>query len=179
MKLIILDRDGVINYDSDDFIKSADEWIPIPGSLEALARMYHGGYRLVIASNQSGIGRKLLTIDDLNGIHRKMTRELAKLGVQLDAIFICPHAPEANCYCRKPSPGLLLEIATRFQIDLKGVPCIGDSWRDMQSALMVGAYPLLVLTGNGQNTYDLHRHDLNGITVLPNLLAVSDVLLFS
>lgn len=179
MKLIILDRDGVINYDSDDYIKSADEWIPLPGSMEALARMYHGGYRLVIASNQSGIGRKFLTIDDLNGIHRKMTRELAKLGVQIDAIFFCPHAPEANCYCRKPLPGLLLEIATRFQIDIKDVPCIGDSWRDIQSAIMVGAYPLLVLTGNGKNTYDLHCHDLNNITVLPNLLAVADFLLLS
>ncbi|MBP6735681.1 MAG: D-glycero-beta-D-manno-heptose 1,7-bisphosphate 7-phosphatase, partial [Chromatiaceae bacterium] len=139
MKLIILDRDGVINQDSDDYIKSLEEWAPIPGSLDAMARLYHGGYRIAIASNQSGLGRGLFTIDDLNAIHRKLARELGSQGTQVEAIFFCPHAPDAKCTCRKPLPGLLHEIAARLQIDLAGVPCIGDSWRDLESALAVGA----------------------------------------
>ncbi len=177
MKLIILDRDGVINQDSVDYIKSLEEWVPIPGSLDAMARLYHGGYRIAIASNQSGLGRGLFTIDDLNAIHRKLARELGSQGAQVEAIFFCPHAPEAKCACRKPSPGLLHEIGSRLQVDLVGVPCIGDSWRDLASALAVGASPILVRTGNGQKTCANHPGELGDIPVFDDLAAATDFLL--
>lgn len=177
MKLIILDRDGVINHDSDGYIKSLEEWVPIPGSLDAMARLYHGGYRIAIASNQSGLGRGLFSIDDLNAIHRKLARELGSQGAQVEAIFFCPHAPDAKCGCRKPLPGLLHEIASRLQIDLAGVPCIGDSWRDLVSALAVGASPILVRTGNGQKTYASHAGELDNIPVFSDLAAATDFLL--
>lgn len=177
MKLIILDRDGVINQDSDDYIKSLEEWVPIPGSLDAMARLYHGGYRIAIASNQSGLGRGLFSIDDLNAIHRKLARELSSQGAQVEAIFFCPHAPDAKCACRKPLPGLLHEIASRLQIDLAGVPCIGDSWRDLESAWAAGASPILVRTGNGQNTCVNHAGELDTIPVFSDLAAAADFLL--
>ncbi len=177
MKLIILDRDGVINQDSDDYIKSLEEWVPIPGSLDAMARLYHGGYRIAIASNQSGLGRGLFSIDDLNAIHRKLARELGSQGAQVEAIFFCPHAPDAKCACRKPLPGLLHEIASRLQIDLAGVPCIGDSWRDLESAQAAGASPILVRTGNGQNTCVNHAGELDNIPIFADLSAAADFLL--
>lgn len=177
MKLIILDRDGVINHDSDSYIKSLEEWVPIPGSLDAMARLYHGGYRIAIASNQSGLGRGLFSIDDLNAIHRKLARELGSQGAQVEAIFFCPHAPDAKCACRKPLPGLLHEIAARLQIDLAGVPCIGDSWRDLESALAVGAAPILVRTGKGQQTFNDHFSELGNIPVFTDLAAATDFLL--
>ncbi|MBK8637187.1 MAG: D-glycero-beta-D-manno-heptose 1,7-bisphosphate 7-phosphatase [Chromatiaceae bacterium] len=177
MKLIILDRDGVINQDSDDYIKSLEEWIPIPGSLDAMARLYHGGYRIAIASNQSGLGRGLFSIDDLNAIHRRLARELGSQGAQVEAIFFCPHVPDAHCSCRKPLPGLLHEIGSRLQIDLVGVPCIGDSWRDLESALAVGAAPILVRTGKGQQTFDDHVSELGDIPVFTDLAAATDFLL--
>ena len=152
MKLVILDRDGVINYDSHDFIKSPDEWKPIPGSLEAIARLNHAGYQVVLATNQSGVGRGLFEVSTLNAIHDRMHRALAHIGGRIDAIFFCPHAQDANCACRKPKPGLLEEIAHRFNVDLKGVPTIGDSLRDLQAAATVGAEPMLVLTGKGEQT---------------------------
>ena len=152
MKLVILDRDGVINYDSHDFIKSPEEWRPIPGSLEAIAKLNHAGYQVVLATNQSGVGRGLFEVSTLNAIHDKMHRALAQIGGRIDAIFFCPHAQEANCACRKPKAGLLEEIAHRFNVDLKGVPTIGDSLRDLQAAATVGAEPFLVLTGKGAQT---------------------------
>ena len=154
MKLVILDRDGVINYDSHDFIKSPDEWRPIPGSLEAIAKLNHAGYQVVLATNQSGVGRGLFEVSTLNAIHDRMHRALAQIGGRIDAIFFCPHAADANCACRKPKAGLLEEIAHRFSVDLKGVPTIGDSLRDLQAAATVGAVPVLVLTGKGTQTRD-------------------------
>ncbi|MFO1304266.1 MAG: D-glycero-beta-D-manno-heptose 1,7-bisphosphate 7-phosphatase [Burkholderiales bacterium] len=151
-KLIILDRDGVINYDSDQFIKSPDEWRPVPGSLEAIARLNHAGYRVVIATNQSGIGRGLFDMGMLNTIHEKMHRALANAGGRVDAIFFCPHTADSKCDCRKPRPGMLVEIGKRFNAELTGVPCIGDSLRDLESAEAVGAQPMLVLTGKGEKT---------------------------
>ena len=179
MKFLILDRDGVINHDSDHYIKSVEEWVPIPGSLEAMARLYQAGFRLAIASNQSGLGRHFFTIDDLHAIHRKMVRELANLGCQVEAIFFCPHTPEANCFCRKPLPGLLQEIASRLQIDLTGVPCVGDSWRDLEAALAVGASPILVRSGKGLRTESAHATELTrqGIPVFTDLAEVADQLL--
>lgn len=177
MKLVILDRDGVINHDSDAYIKSLEEWEPLAGSLDAMARLFHGGYRLAIASNQSGLGRKLFTIDHLNAIHRKLVRDLAAQGVHIEGIFFCPHAPEAKCFCRKPQPGLLHEIATRLQVNLAGVPCVGDSWRDLEAAVAVGAYPILVRTGKGEQTLRDHAEALRDIAVFPDLAAVADFLL--
>ena len=152
MKLVILDRDGVINHDSDSFIKSPEEWRPIPGSLEAIARLNHAGYHVVLATNQSGVGRGLFEVSTLNAIHDRMHRALGQIGGRVDAIFFCPHAQDANCNCRKPRAGLLEEIARRFGVDLKGVPAVGDSLRDLQCAAAVGATPILVLTGKGEKT---------------------------
>ena len=152
MKLVILDRDGVINEDSETFIKRPDEWRPITGSLEAIARLNQAGYHVVLATNQSGVGRGLFEVSTLNTIHDKMHRALAQIGGRIDAIFFCPHAEEANCGCRKPKAGLLEEIGHRFSIDLKGVPAVGDALRDLQAAAAVGATPVLVLTGKGEKT---------------------------
>jgi D-glycero-D-manno-heptose 1,7-bisphosphate phosphatase len=152
MKLIILDRDGVINFDSDQFIKTPQEWEPIPGSLEAIARLNQAGYRVVVASNQSGIGRGLLDMATLNAIHDKLHKALGRLGGRIDALFFCPHTAESKCDCRKPKTGMFLEIAQRFKADLAGVPCVGDSLRDLQAGAAVGGQPYLVLTGKGQKT---------------------------
>ncbi len=152
MKLVILDRDGVINFDSDAFIKSPDEWKPIPGSLEAIARLNHAGYRVVVCSNQSGVGRGLLDMAALNAINDKMYKALAQLGGRIDALFYCPHPAEANCACRKPKPGMFEDIAQRFNTDLAGVPSVGDSLRDLQASAAVGCQPILVLTGKGRKT---------------------------
>ena len=151
-KLIVLDRDGVINHDSDQFIKSPDEWRPIPGSLEAIARLNHAGFRVVVATNQSGVGRGLLDIGTLNAIHEKLHKALGQVGGRLDAIFYCPHTGDSHCECRKPRPGMLEEIGRRFNVDMAGVPCVGDSERDLLAAQTVGAQPMLVLTGKGEKT---------------------------
>jgi D-glycero-D-manno-heptose 1,7-bisphosphate phosphatase len=152
MNLIILDRDGVINFDSEQFIKSPDEWRPIPGSLEAIARLNRWGWRVVVATNQSGVGRGLFDMDTLNAIHDKMMKSLAQVGGKIDAIFYCPHTADSTCACRKPQPGLLWQIGERFNADLAGVPVVGDSLRDLQAGVAVGAMPCLVLTGKGQKT---------------------------
>ena len=152
MKLIILDRDGVINQDSDDYIKSAKEWIPIPGSLSAIARLNQAGYRVAVATNQSGLGRGLFTIDELNAIHNRMYQAIADEGGQIEALFFCPHGPDEGCECRKPRPGLFYQICKRLFISLENVPCIGDSLRDLQAAQLAGARPILVRTGKGAAT---------------------------
>jgi D-glycero-D-manno-heptose 1,7-bisphosphate phosphatase len=152
MKLVILDRDGVINHDSAAYIKSPDEWKPIPGSLEAIALLNQAGYRVLVATNQSGVGRGLFDMATLNAIHDKMHRALGLVGGRVDGIFYCPHAQDAGCACRKPRPGLLDEISKRFGVSLDGVPFIGDSLRDLQAGAAVGAQPVLVLTGKGKKT---------------------------
>jgi len=155
-KMVVLDRDGVINEDSDDYIKSPEEWEAIPGSLEAIARLNHAGVAVAVATNQSGIGRGLLTIDDLNQIHAKFQRALARVGGHVQGIFFCPHAPEAGCSCRKPAPGLLRSIEQRFSLELADVPFIGDSQRDAQAALAAKAKPVIVRTGNGARSLRDH-----------------------
>jgi D-glycero-D-manno-heptose 1,7-bisphosphate phosphatase len=154
MKLIILDRDGVINFDSDHFIKSPAEWKPIPGSPEAIARLTQAGYRVVIASNQSGIERGLFDMDTLNAIHEKMHQSVKAAGGRIEAIFYCPHASDSNCSCRKPKPGMFERIAECFNADLTETCAVGDSLRDLQAAAAVGAQPMLVLTGKGQDTQE-------------------------
>jgi D-glycero-D-manno-heptose 1,7-bisphosphate phosphatase len=152
MKLIILDRDGVINYDSDKFIKSPAEWKPLPGSLEAIATLTQAGYRVVVATNQSGVGRGLFDMPTLNAIHEKMHKACAHVGGRIDAIYFCPHAADAGCACRKPKSGMIEEIAERYGMDLTGVPSVGDSLRDLEASARLGAQPILVLTGKGQKT---------------------------
>ena len=152
MKLIILDRDGVINHDSEQFIKSPDEWRPLPGALEAIALLNRWGWRVVVASNQSGVGRGLFDMDTLNAIHDKMLKSLAQAGGRIDAIFFCPHPADSTCNCRKPKPGLLIDIRERFNVNLTDVPIVGDSLRDLQAAESVGGLPCLVLTGKGMKT---------------------------
>ena len=154
MKLVILDRDGTINQDSDQYIKSPLEWKPIPGSLEAIARLTQGGWRIVVATNQSGIARGLFDMSTLNAIHAEMHRAVGQAGGRIDAVFFCPHAADSHCECRKPKPGLLREIGSRFDVELDGVPMIGDSLRDVEAAAAVGAQPYLVLTGKGRKTRD-------------------------
>ncbi|OGB20720.1 MAG: D-glycero-beta-D-manno-heptose-1,7-bisphosphate 7-phosphatase [Burkholderiales bacterium RIFCSPLOWO2_02_FULL_57_36] len=176
MKLIILDRDGVINHDSDAFIKSPQEWIPIPGSLEAIARLNQAGYRVVVTTNQSGIARGLFDIVTLNAIHQKLHESAKQVGATIDAIFFCPHATDDNCDCRKPKPGMLHTIAKRFNVSLKGVPNIGDSLRDLQAGFVTGCRPYLVLTGKGKKT--LEKGGLPpGTMIFANLAAVVDGLL--
>jgi D-glycero-D-manno-heptose 1,7-bisphosphate phosphatase len=174
MKLFILDRDGVINYDSTEFIKKPEEWKPIPGSLEAIARLNQAGYHVVLATNQSGVGRGLLDIVTLNAIHDKMNRALAQVGGRLDAVFFCPHPQDAGCHCRKPKPGLLKDIAERFNADLTGVPVVGDSLRDLQAAAAVKAKPLLVLTGKGKKT-EAAGGLPEGTEIFPSLAEVAGV----
>jgi len=152
MKLIILDRDGVINFDSDQFIKKPEEWRPIPGSLEAIAQLNQANYRVVVATNQSGIGRGLFDMPMLNSIHDKMHKACALVGARIDAVFFCPHISENKCNCRKPKSGMLEEIASRYNVNLAGVPAVGDSLRDLQAGAALGAQPYLVLTGKGTKT---------------------------
>jgi len=152
MKLVILDRDGTINHDSEDFIKSPAEWKPIAGSLEAVARLIQADYRVVVATNQSGIGRGLFDTQALFAIHDKLQRALGQVGGRIDAFFFCPHKADDNCRCRKPQPGMLLEVARRFNVSLEDVYMVGDSRKDLEAAAAAGARPVLVLTGNGVKT---------------------------
>lgn len=176
LKLVILDRDGVINYDSDKFIKSPAEWIPIPGSLEAIARLNQAGYRVVVSTNQSGVARKLFDISLLNAIHHKMHTAAQQVGAHIDAIFFCPHAADDNCDCRKPKAGMLHAIAQRFDVNLKGVPSIGDSLRDLQAGFVLGCVPYLVQTGKGRKTQATGGLP-PGTMVFPDLAATVDHLL--
>jgi len=177
VKLIILDRDGIINRDSDDFIKSPEEWEPISGSLEAIARLNQARYRVVVATNQSGIGRGIFDVEALNRIHSKMRYQLTQLGGNVDAIFFCPHHPDDGCECRKPKPGMLLDIAARLQVPLADVPVVGDSMRDIDAARAAGARPVLVLTGKGKHTVGKHKHLQGTIPVYGDLSAAVDGLL--
>jgi D-glycero-D-manno-heptose 1,7-bisphosphate phosphatase len=175
MKLVILDRDGVINYDSDKYIKSPEEWNPIPGSLEAIARLHREGYRVVVASNQSGVGRGLFDTDTLMRIHIKMIDAVRAKGGDIDAVFFCPHTPEDKCRCRKPLPGLFEEIADRLTVSLNGVWVVGDDERDVIAARAVSARPAFVRTGHGRKT--LRKKQLEDVPVFDNLAAFADALL--
>jgi D-glycero-D-manno-heptose 1,7-bisphosphate phosphatase len=169
-KLVVLDRDGVINVDSDLFIKSPDEWVAIEGSLEAIALLNQAGYRVVVASNQSGIGRGLFDMAALNAMHQKMHTALAALGGRIDAVFFCPHTTQDNCECRKPRSGMFKMIAERFDIDRAHTPVVGDSLRDLQAGAAEGFQTHLVLTGKGEST--LAAGGLpEGTVVHDNLLA--------
>ena len=176
MKLIILDRDGVINQDSDNFIKSPDEFIPLPGSLEAITKLHKAGYTVAVATNQSGIARGLYSLDTLQQMHDKLTSLLAKLGGKVDYIAYCPHGPNDNCDCRKPRPGMYHDIAKHFNTTLENIPIVGDSLRDLQAAQSVKARPYLVTTGKGEQTI-VKGEGLEGIPVYNDLAAVVNELL--
>jgi D-glycero-D-manno-heptose 1,7-bisphosphate phosphatase len=181
-KLIILDRDGVINEDSDTYVKSAAEWIPLPNSIEAIARLFNAGYTVVVATNQSGIGRGLFDLDDLEAMHAKLSDLVLDAGGELAGIFYCPHKPEDDCHCRKPSPGLFNAIAKEFSLQsLTDVPMVGDSLRDLQAGLSHQCTPILVRTGKGKKTEALlsEQHDkvLRQAPVFDDLSKVVDYLL--
>ena len=176
MALIILDRDGVINEDSDDYIKSPAEWQPIVGSLEAIAKLSQNGYKIVVVTNQSGLGRNLFTIEALNAIHMKMNTHLAQFGGVIDALFFCPHIPEDNCNCRKPKPGLYNDISERLRVSLNKVFCIGDKMTDIQAIQSAGGKPVLVRTGKGQSEIDQGLVP-EGIPIYRNLAQFVDEIL--
>jgi D-glycero-D-manno-heptose 1,7-bisphosphate phosphatase len=181
MKLVILDRDGTINEDRDDYVKSADEWVPLPGALEAIARLNHAGYHAVIASNQSGLGRGLFDMAALNAMHLKLNQHLARLGGRIDAVFFCPHAPDDLCDCRKPLPGLFEQIAERYGMHLKGVPAVGDTQRDLQAGIALGCEPHLVRTGKAAALDEAQLEQwlalLPGTTVHADLGAFADFII--
>ncbi|MGH8283877.1 MAG: D-glycero-beta-D-manno-heptose 1,7-bisphosphate 7-phosphatase [Gammaproteobacteria bacterium] len=176
MRLVILDRDGVINSESDAYIKSPDEWLPIPCSLDAIARLHRGGFAVVVATNQSGVGRGLFDLAMLKTIHQKMTAAIEAAGGRLDGVFVCPHHPDAHCECRKPKPGLFKQIAERFRVSLHGVPIIGDSLKDIEAAENVGARPILVRTGYGEHTWR-NLADKQRVEVFADLAAAATHLL--
>jgi D-glycero-D-manno-heptose 1,7-bisphosphate phosphatase len=177
MKLVILDRDGTINEDRDDYVKSPDEWLPIPGSLEAIARLNHAGWHTVIATNQAGLARGLFDMATLNAIHARMNRELAAFGGRIDAVFFCPHKPEDGCTCRKPLPGLLTTIGERYGVDLNETYMVGDSLRDLRAGVAVGCAPHLVRTGKGAR---LDEAALRALAVeIPHAVVHADLAAFA
>jgi D-glycero-D-manno-heptose 1,7-bisphosphate phosphatase len=149
---VILDRDGVINIDADEFIKSAAEWLPIDGSLEAIALLNRHGFKVVVITNQSGVARGLYDLATLETIHHKMHQLVSAVGGHIEVVYFCPHGPDSDCNCRKPKPGLFQTFAAKTHVDLGKTFSIGDSLRDIQASIAVGCRPLLVKTGKGQQT---------------------------
>ena len=175
-RIVILDRDGVINEDSDDYIRTPESWQPIPGSLEAIELLTLRGYRIFVLTNQSGIARGFFDEEVLGAIHEKMRHAVERRGGSIEGILYCPHGPEAFCRCRKPNPGLFEQLRDQYHLDLTGVPAIGDSYRDLEAARSVGAKPMLVQTGKGERTLR-HYPDLN-VPVFSNLYeAVQHILI--
>ncbi|MDD5037655.1 MAG: D-glycero-beta-D-manno-heptose 1,7-bisphosphate 7-phosphatase [Methylococcaceae bacterium] len=177
MRWVILDRDGVINEDSDAYIKSPEEWIPIPGSLEAIAQLNRGGYHIAVLTNQSGVARGLFDLNTLEQIHRKMRKQVGEAGGCIEAIFVCPHGPEEGCECRKPKSGLFEQFTRQYPMDLSGVPAVGDSLRDIQAALRAGAEAILVETGKGKKT--LRRNPDLDVPTFVNLHEAVQYILFT
>lgn len=174
--LIILDRDGVINRDSSTFVKNVDEWVPLPGSIGAIADLSRAGFTVAVASNQSGLARGLFDRNALRAMHRKLRRLVGAKGGRVDRIVVCPHGPDADCTCRKPRPGLLERLARHYRTSLEGVPVVGDSLRDLQAAAAVGAKPMLVRTGNGEMTASGLPDDLRSVPIFDDLAAIAAVL---
>ncbi|RLA07717.1 MAG: D-glycero-beta-D-manno-heptose-1,7-bisphosphate 7-phosphatase [Gammaproteobacteria bacterium] len=178
MKFVILDRDGVINKDSDNYIKSADEFIPIKGSIEAIKKLKDNNYKVVVWTNQSGIGRGLFSMQEYKNISAKLTKLLKNCGTKIDGTFFCPHTPDYGCKCRKPKTGLLIDIKNKFNIDLNKTIIIGDSITDMQAGRRVGAKLIMVKTGKGKNHIIIHKDKLKNISIYKNLsYAVDDILI--
>ena len=173
--LIVLDRDGIINADSDEYIKTPDEWRPLPGSLDAIARLCGAGYDVVVATNQSGVGRGLFTADTLAAIHARLNTDEAAAGGVIDAIYVCPHAPKDDCGCRKPRPGLLEQIARDYGRRLADVPFVGDKLSDVQAAVAAGARPVFVMTP--ERAADVDRARELGAEIYSSLAHFVDALL--
>ncbi len=153
-KLVILGRDGILNHFRENHVAAPEEWVPMPGALEAVARMNHSGWHVVVATNQSGIGRGMIDMAAVNAVHAAMNQALHAQGGRVDAVFFCPHTPEDDCDCRKPRPGMLLDVGRRYGVDLGGVPVVGDTLRDLQAADAAGAEPHLVLSGRAAGLAD-------------------------
>ena len=187
MKLIILDRDGVINHDRADYVKSADEWLPIAGSIEAIARLHKAGFTVVVATNQAGLAKGKFDLDDLEAMHEKLTQLVEEQGAELGAIFYCPHHPDDKCKCRKPMPGMVDAIEAEFNISAEGFYFVGDSLRDVQAAITKGCKPILVKTGNGEKTLaqladvslqtDAPQISSEQVQVFNNLAAAADFII--
>ena len=173
-RLVILDRDGVINEDSDAFVKSADEWRPLPGSIDAIARLSQAGFTVAVATNQSGIARGLFTLDDLAAMHAKLETLVEEAGGRVDKIVFCPAGPDDDSERRKPKPGMFIEIGEHYGVPLTGVPSIGDSLRDLEAAAAVGARPILVRRGKGSKTEQTLPGPLASVDVFDNLAAAAD-----
>jgi len=171
--LIILDRDGVINHESREYIKTPDEWIPLAESLAAIARLNKAGHKVVVATNQSGVGRGYYSLEMMHEIHQHMERELVSVGGHLDGVYYCPHKPDDHCECRKPNPGMLLKIAADYPQEFNNAIFVGDSLRDIQAAQAVNIQAVLVKTGNGEATV-VTGEGLDDISVFDNLAAVVD-----
>jgi len=171
MKLIILDRDGVINEDSDEYIKNAEEWVPINGSLEAIAQLNHSGYTVVVVSNQSGVARGYFDIETLSSMHKKMDEMLKMVGGGVDAVFYCPHGPDDGCDCRKPRPGMLLDVGQRYNVPLSEVYFIGDSMSDVNAARSAHAMPILVRTGKGKKAEKILSAEKRDVPIFDDLAA--------
>lgn len=176
-RIVLLDRDGVINEDSDAYVKSAEEWTPIPGSLEAIARLGSAGFRVAVVSNQSGVARGFFDLAALGKMHQKFRDLLAKQGGRVEMIAFCPHAPTQCCDCRKPRPGLLQSVSRRLGVALQGVPFIGDSLSDIQTARSLGMEPWLVQTGKGMHTLRQTPHELDGVKIYPDLRGIAEELI--
>lgn len=178
-KLIILDRDGVINQDSDEYVKNADEWIPIPGSIEAIAELCKNGYTICIATNQSGLARGYFTEATLKQMHKKLTDLVEKQGGKIHSIYFCPHSPDDNCDCRKPLPGMFKQIALQFSLkDLRHVRTVGDSLRDLQAGKALGCDTFLVETGKGQRTLNSGKALPDNTEVFKDLREFADSLIY-
>lgn len=171
--MVVLDRDGVINEDSDDYIRSAEAWVPIPGSIEAIGVLTRAGFRIAVVTNQSGLARGFFGLGELNAMHMKMRELAAAHGGRVDMVLFCPHGPWEHCNCRKPQPGLLRQIEARTGVRLRGLPLVGDSGSDVVAARCLGMKPLLVKTGKGRRTLASEATGLAGIAVFEDLLAVS------
>ncbi|HEY0962406.1 MAG TPA: D-glycero-beta-D-manno-heptose 1,7-bisphosphate 7-phosphatase [Pseudomonadales bacterium] len=176
--LVILDRDGVINEDSDDYIRTLDEWIPVHGSIEAIARLSRAGYRIGVATNQSGLARGYFDDVTLANMHALLCELVEEAGGQVDAICYCPHGPDDGCRCRKPAPGLLEQISAELQLPIRGSWYVGDTAKDMELALAAGCRPLLVRTGKGRQTEtSLEPAALAAVTIVDDLAAAADHIL--
>ncbi|WP_297311046.1 D-glycero-beta-D-manno-heptose 1,7-bisphosphate 7-phosphatase [Neptuniibacter sp.] len=177
-KLIILDRDGVINQDSDEYVKSVDEWIPIEGSIEAIADLHKAGFTICIATNQSGLARKYFTLATLDAMHEKLRSLVESNGGKIHSIEFCPHGPDDNCDCRKPLPGMFRTIADKFKLDdLTGCTTVGDSLRDLEAGSKLNCTTILVRTGKGERTLSAGKELPNGTIVFDNLRAFADSIL--
>lgn len=177
IKLVILGRDGILNEYREGHVTAPEEWVPVPGALAAVARLHHAGWHVVVATNQSGIGRGMIDMAAVNAVHAHMNQQLMAQGARVDAVFFCPHTPEDGCACRKPKPGMMLEIGRRYGVDLAQVPMASDTLRDLLAAQAAGCQPHLVLSGRAANIGDGQLHHM--LSQVPGAQAHADLPAFA